>query len=750
MRTHNGGVTWRQLVEISFPNEDKREVAHQSSYLVHTQNAENRIGNAHIFWYPQSADEFLAEEWYSDEHGKKRLVGIYDNKSPEIVTEFFQDSNELLFYPKTKKIPSGGRLDLVIKYTELQNLNDTTKIDNLPLSLGFVIGKNFESLSQGQPDALNELKFTINLPTGCYWGPDSDTASADVLKQLKESKLTNLDDKDLVIDHKGQLSFRHTVDRCFTEATEKLTLAFKLPISRTAEATQQGIDNAQAQLKNRASSDVVVFVCDMTGSSGMTSNGISSEVFLRFRQVWFDQSANFEMLKVIGDLALVVCTPEQFVKSNLQELASLMRDVRRKGITFRGGLHFGKAEKGVSLDSPIGLARGNEYNGDAINQGCKAGDDKDNKGGLVATAEFAAWFSGLTGYSGFTTGKPQKFGAWETAIHSGIELDDLAGATKRPKNSLGANAPTNIPFPDVLTARASELDSRLIVGLDPDISKFPAELRNAVENGWDQKSIAEAIIEFNRLVIDATQEAAAAFKPQIAFYEQYGIAGLQALEETICLLRSRGLPCILDAKRNDIEHTATAYANAWLSNLEVGSQRGNRWRVDAITINTYLGADGVKPFLDANPQAGLFVLAKTSNPSSADLQDLELSKGGTVYEEVACQVHELGMKERGSSGYSRIGLVVGATYPKVAADLRKIAPHALFLMPGIGAQAGSMDAIKAGAGADGLGAYAAVSRGVLYAFDQKLMHSDGWRERLKEDLNKRALGYRNELRSALK
>lgn len=750
MRTSNGDVTWRQLVEISFPNEDKREVTHQSSYLIRNQNAGDRIGNAHIFWYPQSADEFLAEEWYTDESGEKRLIGIYNKNSPEIVTEYVQDSNELLFYPKTKKIPSAGRLDLVIKYTEPQNLKATAKIDKLPLSLGFVIGKNLESLSRGQPEALNELKFTINLPSGCYWGPDSETARSNVLDQLKASKLTNPDGDDLVINHKGQLSFRRTGDRCFSGPMEKLTLGLQLPVSRTAEATQQRIDIAQAQLKNRVSSNVVVFVCDMTGSSGMTTNGISSEVFLRFRQVWLDQSANFEMLKVIGDLALVVCTPEQFVKSNLQELASLMRDIRRKGITFRGGLHFGKAEKGVSLDSPIGLARGNEYNGDAINQGCKAGDDKDNKGGLVATAEFKAWFSGLTGYSGFTTGKPQKFGAWETAIHAGIELNDLAGATKRPKSPLGANAPINLSFPDGLTARALELDSRLIVGLDPDISKFPVELRNAVENGWDQKSIAEAIIEFNQLVIDATQDTAAAFKPQIAFYEQYGIAGLQALEETIGLLRSRGLPCILDAKRNDIEHTATAYATAWLSNLEVGSQRGNRWRVDAITINTYLGADGVKPFLDANPQAGLFVLAKTSNPSSADLQDLELSKGGTVYEEVARQAQELGIKELGSSGYSRIGLVVGATYPKEAARLREIAPNALFLMPGIGAQAGSTNAIKAGAGADGLGAYAAVSRGILYAFDQKHMHEEGWRERLKVDLSKRAFSYLNELRSALK
>ena len=427
-----------------------------------------------------------------------------------------------------------------------------------------------------------------------------------------------------------------------------------------------------------------------------------------------------------------------------------MRDVRRKGIAFRGGLHFGKAEKGAPLDSPIGLTRGHEYNGDAINQGCKAGDDKNNKGGLVATAGFAAWFSERTGYSDFATGRYEKYGAWETAIHAGIDLDSLAGATKRPKNPSGESAPKSLSFPDALTARAKEIDSRLIVGLDPDISKFPVELRSVVENGWSPKSIAEAIIEFNRLVIDATQDAAAAFKPQIAFYEQYGIAGLQALEETICLLRSRGLPCILDAKRNDIEHTATAYANAWLSNLEVGSQRGNRWRVDAITINTYLGADGVKPFLDANPQAGLFVLAKTSNPSSADLQDLALSKGGTIYEEVARQVHELGMKELGSSGYSRIGLVVGATYPEVAADLRKIAPRALFLMPGIGAQAGSMDAIKAGAGTDGLGAYAAVSRGILYAFDQQNMHANGWEEKLKEDLNRRAFSYLNELRSALK
>ncbi|CAK0768936.1 Orotidine 5'-phosphate decarboxylase [Gammaproteobacteria bacterium] len=297
-----------------------------------------------------------------------------------------------------------------------------------------------------------------------------------------------------------------------------------------------------------------------------------------------------------------------------------------------------------------------------------------------------------------------------------------------------------ISFPDKLVTRAKNIDSRLIVGLDPDIRQFPLQMGE-----WSPR---EAIKEFNRLVIEATAEVAVAFKPQIAFYEQYGIEGLLALQDTIAMLRSQGLLCILDAKRNDIEHTAVAYAKAWLAHRDYRGIVANPWQVDALTINPYLGSDGIRPFLDTEPSAGLFVLAKTSNPSSQELQDLKLVSGESVYERVAALSHTLGEGEKTKSGYTRVGLVVGATYPEAAVRLRKIAPRALFLMPGIGAQKGSMEAIKAGSGMDGLGAYAAISRGVLYSFKLNEL-KEQWQSALCRAINKGATALRDQIRNAL-
>lgn len=297
-----------------------------------------------------------------------------------------------------------------------------------------------------------------------------------------------------------------------------------------------------------------------------------------------------------------------------------------------------------------------------------------------------------------------------------------------------------ISFPDRLVARARDIDSRLIVGLDPDVTRFPQPM-----SGLPPR---EAIREFNRLVIEATAGVAVAFKPQIAFYEQYGIEGLLALQDTIAMLRARGLLCILDAKRNDIEHTAVAYAKAWLARRNHSGMAANPWQVDAITLNPYLGSDGIRPFLDVEPGAGLFVLAKTSNPSSGELQDLRLATGQTVYEHIASLLHRLGQTEKGELGYSRIGLVVGATYPEAAARLREIAPHALFLMPGIGAQQGSLEAIRAGAGIDGLGAYAAVSRGVLYSFKSHEL-GESWQATLGHAIKEGATVLRDRIRGAL-
>ena len=285
---------------------------------------------------------------------------------------------------------------------------------------------------------------------------------------------------------------------------------------------------------------------------------------------------------------------------------------------------------------------------------------------------------------------------------------------------------TTHSFADRLINRALATDSRVIVGLDPSVEKFPDYLQNQLRQDPTEDRLETILFEFNRVVIKATESIAVGYKPQAAFYEQYGLAGIKALIRTITLLREKKLITLLDAKRNDIAHTAGAYATAWLAPKHPLFHTPNPWRVDAMTINGYLGSDGITPFLDANNNAGLFILTKTSNPSSSDLQDLPLSEGGTVADKMAALTQHWGQNSLGQHGYSNIGMVVGATYPEMASRLRTIAPNALFLMPGIGAQGGSLDAIVAASGNKGVGAYASSSRGLLYPFKPNEMNDINW------------------------
>ncbi|MBF0629091.1 MAG: orotidine-5'-phosphate decarboxylase [Magnetococcales bacterium] len=285
-------------------------------------------------------------------------------------------------------------------------------------------------------------------------------------------------------------------------------------------------------------------------------------------------------------------------------------------------------------------------------------------------------------------------------------------------------------FADRLIGRGLTIRSRVIVGLDPEVERFPAFLRQRLREEPTEERLAETLFSFNRNVIEASAAVAVGFKPQAAFYEQYGTAGHTALQRTLMLLRDLDIPIILDGKRNDVAHTARAYAIAWLAPEHPVFKTPNPWRADALTINGYLGRDGVVPFLETNRDAGLFVLAKTSNPSSGDLQDLELTSGQTVADTMARLADTWGQDSIGSSGYSNVGIVVGATYPETAARLRQLAPRALFLMPGIGAQGGSLQAITAAAGAQGVGAYAASSRGVMYPFQPEELADADWQSSL--------------------
>lgn len=300
-------------------------------------------------------------------------------------------------------------------------------------------------------------------------------------------------------------------------------------------------------------------------------------------------------------------------------------------------------------------------------------------------------------------------------------------------------------FADRLIQRGEENRSRVIVGLDPTLERFPQFLQNRLQEELTEERLEETLFSFNQVIIEATQDQAAAYKPQAAFYEQYGLAGVKALQRTITFLRERGLLTIIDAKRNDIAHTAGAYATAWIAPTHPIFKTPNLWQSDAITINGYLGRDGIDPFLAANGDAGLFVLAKTSNPSSGELQDLALASGETVAEKMASLAQIWGEPVRGERGYSNIGIVVGATYPELSARLRSLAPNAPFLMPGIGAQGGSLDAITAASGKDGVGAYAASSRGVMYPFKPEELRGSDWADQARKRINVAA----GELRQAI-
>jgi len=265
-------------------------------------------------------------------------------------------------------------------------------------------------------------------------------------------------------------------------------------------------------------------------------------------------------------------------------------------------------------------------------------------------------------------------------------------------------------FADALLDACRRKRSQVVVGLDPRVDRLPAELRpDATCEGR-----AQCVESFNRGVIDAVADIAAAVKLQIAFYEQLGCAGMAAYAATIRCARERGLIVIGDIKRGDIAGTASAYAAAHLGGSAAISAD---FVVDAVTVNPYLGSDGVRPFVDAAAATGrgLFVLVKTSNPSAVELQDLSCG-GALLHEHVAALVEVWGAPHTGAGGYSPVGAVVGATFPDDLARLRALIPHTLLLVPGYGAQGGGIDDVLPAFDAAGEGAVVNSSRGIIFAW----------------------------------
>lgn len=263
--------------------------------------------------------------------------------------------------------------------------------------------------------------------------------------------------------------------------------------------------------------------------------------------------------------------------------------------------------------------------------------------------------------------------------------------------------------------------SPIVVGLDPRWESLPSELVGAAldAHGETAKAVSEAFIAFNRGIIDAVCDLVPAIKPQIAFFEQYGIDGLVAYKDACEYAMEKGLIVVADVKRGDIGSTSKAYSNAYLGSVQIGSKKIKGFESDYATINPYLGDDCISEFIDEvkKDQKGIFVLVKTSNSTSGQLQDLYVGNQ-KVYEKVAHMVNKWSTEIVGDSGYSPVGAVVGATYPEELEKLRALMPKTLFLVPGYGAQGGGAKDVVAAFNADGLGAIVNNSRGILYAYQK--------------------------------
>ena len=282
---------------------------------------------------------------------------------------------------------------------------------------------------------------------------------------------------------------------------------------------------------------------------------------------------------------------------------------------------------------------------------------------------------------------------------------------------------------DRLITRIKEMNNPTVMGLDPRYDMIPEVVRNKYDNTLE--GISKAILEYNKELIDNTCDIIPAVKPQLAFYEMFGIEGIKTFKETCKYARQKGMIVIADAKRGDIGSTAKGYSNAYLGNTPVGQDSKTAFdNIDFITLNPYLGTDSIKPFVEdcIKYEKGIFVLVKTSNPSSGELQDLKLENGQTVYEHVAGLVEKWGQDLRGEYGYSSVAAVVGATYPEQLKEIRDKAPHTFFLIPGYGAQGGKAEDIALGFDANGLGGIINASRSLMCAYK-----SDEWKDKFSEE-----------------
>lgn len=276
---------------------------------------------------------------------------------------------------------------------------------------------------------------------------------------------------------------------------------------------------------------------------------------------------------------------------------------------------------------------------------------------------------------------------------------------------------------DRLIQKIQKLSNPTVAGLDPKLDFVPGFIKERAfaQYGDTLEAAAQALLDFNKGLIDALYDIVPAVKPQCAYYEMYGWQGMRTLQQTIAYAKAKGMFVITDGKRNDIGTTMRAYAAAHLGNVQVNGQELEPFDADALTVNGYLGSDGISPLLQICKQRdkGIFVLVKTSNPSSGELQDRLLQDGRTVYETVGAMCEEWGSDDVSEQGYSSVGAVVGATYPEQLSELRQKLPHTFFLVPGYGAQGAGAQDIAGAFDQNGMGAVINSSRGIMCAYQKQ-------------------------------
>lgn len=290
-----------------------------------------------------------------------------------------------------------------------------------------------------------------------------------------------------------------------------------------------------------------------------------------------------------------------------------------------------------------------------------------------------------------------------------------------------------------------EKQNPTVVGLDPKLEYIPKFVidSNFDKYGFGFDGAANAILEYNKALIDELCDIVPAVKPQSAYYEMYSWQGMKALAETVNYAKSKGMFVIMDGKRNDIGSTMEAYANAHLGLTSILESKQAAFGADALTVNGYLGSDGILPLIKtcSERDRGIFVLVKTSNPSSGELQDLKLESGETVYKAMGNMCEKWGKDLMGEYGYSGVGAVVGATYPEQLNELRKELSHTFFLVPGYGAQGGGAKDVKAAFDKNGLGAIINSSRAIMCAWKNDELPTEDYAksarieaEKMREDI----------------